>query len=268
MFIEIISSFFTEIVWNKIYEEEKQKYICNLRSLKLLFLKLQARKSFYNGLYHYYKFQTGLNDSYHNFLKLVNEEFFVGVTYDMKHTFNVFDNTIRKAFINFINYIMIHEVDNVLSRSDKHLISCKNKFTCHLSLIINEFTSNMTGKEITYTREQHKKLLEINKSLQGDLDLLTNVEKKSMNTIHTQTTTNCDESSEILKSNSKILENLKIFKEIEKKNITAKICYTKDQHKKLLELYKNLQEYFTNTASFSTGVSQVPVTDDEDDIWN
>lgn len=167
MYGDIIAHYFVTCLINKLHHSSNTEYSKHLYIFKKIFKEKDQRRRIYEEQL----FQL-LQDYYPNitfkvFLKECIENFYTEFEFDKNNYYLLFDKTITNAVLDWINYLLCYEVDNIIlnGKNPKYFAESKEKFLYYLFINIRHLSMGFNDKEMDYSKRHYKQLIEYIKFL-------------------------------------------------------------------------------------------------------
>lgn len=178
MYIETISVYFTNCIWDQLHDTTKHVYQRKLLHYINAIAQSNNRLKVYENITHIY---NKTNSKAYTCKQFINEciiEFFPDCILDSSCVYETFDKLMLNTITKFIQYILAKEIDIIVAK-EKQTINCikhKTKFVGILTVEINAFIVLLNG-ECKYSSKQVKKYIELYKHFKSELEKIKNVPK-------------------------------------------------------------------------------------------
>lgn len=163
MYVDVIACYFVTCIMEKLFNKSKSEYKKNLIYFRNGYQHKEYRTKMYKQIL------SMINEdkpeckiTYKDFLHNCINDFYTEFEVDENNNFSLFDKTMLNAVNEWITFLLIYEVDNILSK--KNHIEARTKFIYYLSIAISQISMSLNGEEIEHSMRNYKILLDYVKS--------------------------------------------------------------------------------------------------------
>lgn len=182
--------YFVRCIWERLYTSNIKEFTNNLLLFKQAVINSEHRTKIYNDIYtEIKKNKEYLSYSNNDIIQKYIDLFFPQFEMDESKNFNVFDKIIKETLLEWLDFIIIHHINDTngvhsthtISGANSHnnIIQAKAEFYYFLSTNINKVLVSFGGKESPIIHKQIKEYIEF---LQSKIPLTKEYTDKSTQT--------------------------------------------------------------------------------------